>query len=88
MLLIFWRLSSVCRYGEGLKRNGLERLAQRLGISDRVVFGFMPVEEIWARNHVLVMLSRLEGLPLTMVEAMLCRRPVVATDVAGHSEII
>ena len=81
-----WRLFL---YGEGLKRNGLERLAQRLGISDRVVFaGFMPVEEIWARNHVLVMPSRLEGLPLAMVEAMLCGRPVVATDVAGHSEII
>jgi glycosyltransferase involved in cell wall biosynthesis len=81
-----WRLFL---YGEGLKRNGLERLAQRLGISDRVVFaGFMRVEEIWARNHVLVMPSRLEGLPLAMVEAMLCRRPVVATDVAGHAEII
>lgn len=80
-----WRLSP---YGEGLKRNGLERLAQRLGISDRVAFGFMPVEEIWARNHVLVMPSRLEGLPLAMVEAMLCGRPAVATDVAGHAEII
>jgi glycosyltransferase involved in cell wall biosynthesis len=32
--------------------------------------------------------SRLEGLPLAMVEAMLCARPVVATDVAGHSEIL
>ena len=32
--------------------------------------------------------SRYEGLPLAMVEAMLCARPVVATDVAGHSEIV
>jgi len=32
--------------------------------------------------------SRFEGLPLAMVEAMLCARPVVATDVAGHAEII
>jgi glycosyltransferase involved in cell wall biosynthesis len=81
-----WRLSL---YGEGSKRNGLERLAQRLGISDRVAFaGFAPVEEIWARNHVLVMPSRFEGLPLAIVEAMLCGRPVVATDVAGHAEII
>jgi glycosyltransferase involved in cell wall biosynthesis len=32
--------------------------------------------------------SRHEGLPLAMVEAMLCGRPVLATDVAGHSEII
>ena len=32
--------------------------------------------------------SRVEGMPLAMVEAMLCGRPVIATDVAGHSEII
>jgi glycosyltransferase involved in cell wall biosynthesis len=76
-------------YGEGPMRQGLERLAQRLGLADRVVFaGFAAVEAIWAANHVLVMPSRYEGLPLAMVEAMLCARPVVATDVAGHAEII
>jgi glycosyltransferase involved in cell wall biosynthesis len=81
-----WRLHL---YGEGPMRNGLERLAQHLGLSDRVVFaGQVPVAEIWASNHVLVMPSRREGLPLAMVEAMLCGRPVVATDVAGHSEIV
>lgn len=81
-----WRLHL---YGEGPVRDGLERLAQRLGISDRVVFaGYAPVTEIWASNHVLVMPSRYEGLPLAIVEAMLCARPVIATDVAGHSEII
>ena len=81
-----WRLHL---YGEGPIRNGLERLARRLGLSDRVVFaGHVPVAEIWASNHVLVMPSRFEGLPLAVVEAMLCGRPVVATDVAGHSEII
>ncbi|MBV8832106.1 MAG: glycosyltransferase family 4 protein [Hyphomicrobiales bacterium] len=82
-----WRLNL---YGEGPVRNGLERLATRLGLgSHRVVFaGHRAVEDIWASNHVLVMASRYEGLPLAMVEAMLCGRPVVATDVAGHSEII
>ena len=32
--------------------------------------------------------SRYEGMPLAMVEALLCGRPVIATDVAGHSEIV
>lgn len=81
-----WRLNL---YGEGPMRQGLEWLARKLGMTDRVVFaGFSPVEEIWSSNHVLVMPSRAEGLPLAMVEAMLCARPVIATDVAGHSEIV
>ena len=70
-------------------RQLIERLARRLGIADRVVFaGFVAVEDIWAANHALVMPSRYEGLPLAMVEAMLCGRPVIATDVAGHREVV
>jgi glycosyltransferase involved in cell wall biosynthesis len=82
-----WRLSF---YGEGPMRNGIERLVQRFGLLDRVRFaGYVtPVEKIWTENHVLVMPSRYEGMPLAMVEAMLCARPAVATDVAGHSEVI
>jgi glycosyltransferase involved in cell wall biosynthesis len=66
-------------------RDGLERLAQRLRLADRVVFEghVADVEKIWSLNHVLVMPSRIEGLPLAVIEAMLCGRPVVATDVAG-----
>lgn len=68
----------------------IERIVAQLGLKDRVkLVGFVTaVERIWAENHVLVMPSRYEGLPLAMVEAMLCARPVVATDVAGHSEIL
>lgn len=81
-----WRLSF---YGDGDTRHSLEWLARKLGISRRVVFaGFAAVPDIWAANHLLVMPSRFEGLPLAMVEAMLCARPVVATDVAGHKEIV
>ena len=82
-----WRLTL---YGEGPMRNSLERMVKRLGLRDRVVFAgqVTSIEKIWAENHVLVMPSRAEGLPLAVVEAMLCARAVVATDVAGHSEII
>jgi glycosyltransferase involved in cell wall biosynthesis len=81
-----WRLSI---YGEGSTRLSLEWLARRLGLSERVKFaGFVKPEEIWAENHVLVMPSRYEGLPIVMVEAMLCSRPIVATDIAGHAEIV
>jgi glycosyltransferase involved in cell wall biosynthesis len=72
-------------YGDGENRNGLERWAQHLGVTDRVVFEghVADIEKVWALNHVLVMPSRIEGLPLAVIEAMLCGRPVVATNVAG-----
>lgn len=77
-------------YGDGPVRNPLKRHVNRLGLSDRVTFAghVSSIEEIWTSNHVLVMPSHYEGLPLAMVEAMMCGRPVLATDVAGHSEII
>jgi glycosyltransferase involved in cell wall biosynthesis len=76
-------------YGEGPRRNLLERLTSRLGLSDRVTFaGHVNVDEIWSSNQVLVLPSRYEGLPLVLVEAMLCGRPVLATDVGGNSEIL
>ena len=77
-----WRLHL---YGAGENRNGLERWAQRLGLTKRIVFEghVADIEKVWALNHVLVMPSRIEGLPLAVIEAMLCGRPVVATDVAG-----
>jgi len=81
-----WRLFL---YGDGPMRESLERLVRRLGLSDRVFFaGYSNPEEIWASNHVLVLPSRVEGLPLVIMEAMLCGRPVVATEVAGNSEVI
>jgi glycosyltransferase involved in cell wall biosynthesis len=81
-----WRLHL---YGDGENRGGLERWAQRLRLTDRVVFeGHMAdIEKIWSLNHVMVMPSRIEGLPLALIEALLCGRPAVATDVAGGEVI-
>ncbi len=83
----WWRLTF---YGTGPMKDGIERLVHRLGLAGRVTFaGYVsPVEDIWSENHALLMPSRGEGLPLAMVEAMLCGRAVIATDIGGHSEIV
>ncbi len=75
-------------YGKGEDKNYLERLANHFGISDRVRFmGYAEdIRALWQDNHVLVMPSRIEGTPLALVEAMLCGRPSVVSDVGGMCE--
>lgn len=83
-----WRLNL---YGDGEDRHELERLRAMYGLGDRVVFhGHVPDvgRTVWPANHLLVLASRAEGTPLALVEAMLCGRPAVATDVGGHREWI
>jgi glycosyltransferase involved in cell wall biosynthesis len=45
-------------------------------------------QDIWAKNHLLVMPSYYEGMPIALVEAMLCGRTAVVTNVGGNAEII
>jgi glycosyltransferase involved in cell wall biosynthesis len=82
-----WRLEL---YGKGPMKEGLEQLVSRSGLTDRVFFAgeVRSVRDIWEKSHILVQPSRHEGLPLTIVEAMLYGRPVIATDVAGNAEVI
>lgn len=81
-----WTLT-VC--GTGPERNFIE---QQSGLWDRIsgrirFAGYVhDIAALWAKHHVLVMPSQLEGLPLAMIEAMLCGRPVVATNIGGISD--
>lgn len=43
---------------------------------------------VWKENEILIVPSRTEGLPLTIVEAMLCGRPIVTTDVGDCAVMV
>jgi glycosyltransferase involved in cell wall biosynthesis len=82
-----WQLNI---YGVGKDKDYLTALARMLNIQDRIFFHGKTdnIREVWQKNEILVMPSLMEGMPLVVVEAMLCGRTCVATDVGGISEWI
>lgn len=82
-----WQLNI---YGSGYGAGYLKDLAGFFHLEERVVFhGFQhDVREIWSSNHLLLIPSAGEGLPISLTEAMICGRPAVVTDVGGNSEVI
>lgn len=79
-----WRLDV---FGNGELQPELEAQVRDLGLADRIVFrGFAgDIDEVWREHHVLLLPSRAEGVPNSMLEAMLCGRPVLVSNVGGIS---
>ena len=77
--------------GDGPWRQRFEDLARQLGLADRFVFaGLVPPAEVGryvALMDCLVHLSRREGLPRALPQALAAGRPVVAYDCDGAGEV-
>jgi L-malate glycosyltransferase len=81
--------------GKDLESNGpyqekLEQLAHDLGVQHRIIFtGYRSdVADLVNAFDVMVLPSKVEGLPLVLLEAMALRKAIVASDVGGVSELI
>ncbi len=76
--------------GDGVQRDSLAAHAASLGIADRVRFlGWRAdLPEIYADLDVVVLTSRNEGTPLSVIEALTTERAVVATAVGGVPDVI
>lgn len=76
--------------GDGELRNGLELLAGRLGIAERVRFlgGRKDVADLLPALDVFVLPSLWEGQPIALLEAMAAGVPVVASNVDGIPEVV
>ena len=93
MLRAFARLHSPARLviaGDGLERQHLVSLAERLGIARQVQFiGFVrDMLPLMQAADGFLLTSLWEGLPVAVLEAAACKLPPVATRVRGTCEVI
>ena len=78
--------------GEGPEREGLEVLANELGIHQKVKFlGSVPPEQIadfYHHAHIFIIPSLSEGRPNVLLEAMAASLAILAADIVGIRELI
>jgi len=76
--------------GDGTLAEELKSHAERLGVLDRVSFlGFRrDIGRVLAAMDVFILSSVREGLPISIIEAMAARRPVVASDVGSVRDVV
>jgi glycosyltransferase involved in cell wall biosynthesis len=76
--------------GCGKLEKELKKEADDLGISGNIKFlGFRTdVDELLKIMDIFVLPSTAEGFPLSIIEAMASKRPVIATRVSGNPEIV
>ena len=75
--------------GTGPGEAEFKRLAQKLGIEDKVTFaGSLPARTAFARGRCVVVPSRAESFPYVVLEAAAAQMPLIATEVGGIPEIV
>src|SRR4029450_6579696 len=81
---------TVSLFGRGPDDDHIRALMKHFAQQGRfALIGHQPnVESIWRDHHILVLPSRGEGTPLVVLEAMMCGRPVITTNVGGNAEIV
>lgn len=76
--------------GNGPLREQLEAEIERLNLTDSVkLLGYQTqIEKFVRASDIVCSASKREGLPFNIIEAMLAKRPVVASVNRGHKELI
>jgi len=75
--------------GDGPDRDAIARQIADAGLAEHIELpGYLPREAFFSHVQVPVLCSNIENLPYTVMEAMDCALPVVATRVGGLPDLI
>ena len=75
--------------GDGSERSRLEQMVRASGLNNVVFHGFQrDVDQYLNRADILMMPSRTEGLPMSLIEAASAGLPVIASKVGGIPEVV
>ena len=78
--------------GDGPLKTEISKMAREMGLDDTVVvFRGYQSNPLWwiAQADVMLLTSDYEGMPMVLIEALICGTPVVSTDVEfGPKEIV
>ncbi|MER0325909.1 glycosyltransferase family 4 protein [Vibrio vulnificus] len=82
-----WHLELV---GKGRLMSHFKKRAEDLGIADRVTFSGQrsDVDMLLCKKDIFLLISKWEGFPRSILEAMRARLPVIASNVGGVSESV
>ena len=86
----FFKKGRLLLAGDGEQLDSCKRLAAQLGQAEQIKFlGYVKdVPELYSACDAIVSVSRIEGLPFNIVEAMGCTLPVIASNIKGHQELV
>ena len=79
--------------GDGDYLEEAKRLSIQMGVSDRIIFFGMvdngSVQDYINSADIFVLPTlRQEGLPLSILEAMACKKPVITTNIGGNASVV
>ena len=76
--------------GDGELRQEIMHNASEISLSDQVVFlGFLEnIKPLLASSDIFLLPSRWEGFGYVLIEAMACRKPIVAFNTSSNPEIV
>ncbi|WP_337866523.1 glycosyltransferase [Ignavibacterium sp.] len=75
--------------GDGEEKQNILSLIEKLNLKNILLTGFItnPVEYLSA-SDLYLSTSLSEGLPYSLLEASMCKLPIIASDVRGNNEIV